>query len=114
VQRLPHPQPALLAAYLADLLALPESGDVVVLGWRGEGRDVIAYAWEFGSHGGVAPEELESFVIHPTERTRSFPRVVRPSDLYRFFEDAYRRPDERGARPLRASRDARSAEPRSP
>jgi len=114
VQRLPHPQPALLAAYLADLLALPESGDVVVLGWRGEGRDVIAYAWEFGSHGGIAPEELESFVIHPAERTRSFPHVVRPSDLYRFFEDAYRRPDERGTRPRRASCDAEAAEPRSP
>ena len=82
-------------------MALPDSGDIVVLGWRGEGREAIAYAWEFGSHGGVAPEELETFVMYPAGRTRSFPRIVRPSDLYRFFEDAYRRADERERPPAR-------------
>jgi hypothetical protein len=92
VSRLPHPQPALAATYLSDLLSLGESGDLVVLGWRGEGRDVVAYAWEFGSHGGIAPEELECFVVHPRDVAFDFGAVVRPSELHRFFEDAYRAP----------------------
>lgn len=94
VASLPHPDPPLLAAYLADLLSLPESGDIVVLGWRGEGREVVAYAWEFGSHGGVAPEELECFVAHPRSCAFRFADVVRPSELYRFFERTYRSPAE--------------------
>jgi type I phosphodiesterase/nucleotide pyrophosphatase len=94
VARLPHPDPALLATYLADLLSLPESGDLVILGWRGEGREVVAYAWEFGSHGGVAPGELECFVAHPPSCAFRFADVIRPSELYRFFERAYRAPFE--------------------
>lgn len=86
VERLPHPDPQLLAAYLADLLSLRDSGDLVVIGWRGEGRDVVAYAWEFGSHGGVAPEELECFVAHPEGCTFRFADVVRPSELYAQYE----------------------------
>ncbi len=92
VARLPHPEPALLAAYLSDLLSVPESGDLVVLGWRGEGRDVVAYAWEFGSHGGVAPEEIASFVVHPAHCAYPFARALRPSELFGFFERAYRTP----------------------
>jgi hypothetical protein len=94
VARLPHPDPALLATYLSDLLSLPESGDLVVLGWRGEGRDIVAYAWEFGSHGGVAPEEIECFVVHPRTCSFRFADVVRPSELFDFFERTYRAPRE--------------------
>ncbi len=86
VARLPHPEPAILAAYLADLLVLRESGDIVVQGWRGEGREIVAYAWEFGSHGGVAPEELECFVAHPAGCTFPFSDALRPSELHRWFE----------------------------
>ncbi|BDG05954.1 membrane protein [Anaeromyxobacter oryzae] len=99
VARLPHPDPPLLATYLADLVSVRESGDLVVLGWRGPGREVVAYAWEFGSHGGVAPEELQSFVVHPAACRFPFERVVRPSELHRFFERAYR---GRAVLPLRA------------
>ena len=56
VARLPHPEPALLATYLSDLVSLPHSGDLVVLGWRGPDQVPVAYAWEFGSHGGVSDE----------------------------------------------------------
>lgn len=97
VARLPHPEPGLLAAYLSDLVSLPESGDLVVLGWRGEGREVVAYAWEFGSHGGVAPEELDCFAAHPPGCALPFEEVVRPSELFRFFERAYRGPGVPGA-----------------
>jgi len=99
VERLPYPDPALLAAYLSDLVSLPDSGDLVVLGWRGEGRRTVAYAWEFGSHGGVAPEELECFVAHPPDRSFAFDRVVRPSELHAYYEEAYRTPVARPTRP---------------
>jgi hypothetical protein len=109
VARLPHPDAPLLATYLADLLALRECGDIVVQGWRGEGREVVAYAWEFGSHGGVAPEELEAFVAHPAQCAFRFADAIRPSELHAFFErvraGAGRRP--RGAAASGAPRAAR-------
>lgn len=86
VARLRHPHPEILAAYLADLLSLPEAGDLVVIGWRGDDREVVAYAWEFGSHGGVAPEELECFVAHPAGCTFRFADALRPSELNAHFE----------------------------
>ncbi len=94
VARLPHPEPELLAAYLSDLLSLPDSGDLVVLGWRGEGRGVVAYAWEFGSHGGVAPEEIASFVVRPSHCAHPFENALRPSEMFDYFERAYRSPGE--------------------
>lgn len=112
VRRLPHPDPALLATYLSDLLSLPESGDLVVLGWRGDGRDVVAYAWEFGSHGGVAPEETECFVAHPRSCVFRFEDALRPSVLHHFFERTYRLPGGApgrgppGAAPDEAGREA--------
>lgn len=102
VARLPHPEPALLADYLADLLALPDSGDLVVQGYRPGGEKPVAYAWEFGSHGGVAPEEIETFVVHPRGMGISFADMRRPSELYRFFMERYReaaRERERGPEP---------------
>jgi hypothetical protein len=91
VASLPHPQPRLLAAYLTDMLSLPDAGDLVVMGWRGDGCSTVAYAWEFGSHGGVTPDEIATFMIHPRGHDFRFDAVLRPSDLHRFFEDAYRR-----------------------
>jgi hypothetical protein len=114
VARLPHPQPALAATYLSDLLSLRESGDLVVVGWRGEGRDVVAYAWEFGSHAGLAPEELEPFVVHPRDAAFRFDAIVRPSELFRFFEEAYRAPagrDRPAADALAARGEAAGAPP---
>lgn len=93
VATLPHPEPQLLAMYLADLVSLPHSGDLVVLGWRGEGQTPVAYAWEFGSHGGVAPEELETFFLHPRGCALGFDQALRPDALYRLFHGAYRTPE---------------------
>jgi hypothetical protein len=115
VARLPHPAPALAATYLADLLSLRESGDLVVLGWRGEGREVVAYAWEFGSHAGIAPEELEPFVVHPRDAAFRFDAVVRPSELFRFFEATYRAPEPHEApSPRAAGADAAAGVPAAP
>ena len=92
VARLPHPEPELLATYLSDLISLPHSGDLVVLGWRGPDQVPVAYAWEFGSHGGVSPEELETFFVHPPDCGLRFSEAIRPDGLYRLLHDAYRTP----------------------
>jgi hypothetical protein len=90
VAQLRHPDRLLLASYLADLVSLPGSGDLVVLGWRGEGKVPVAYAWEFGSHGGVAPEETEIFFLQPRACALRFSDALRPDALYRLFHGAYR------------------------
>ena len=102
VARLPHPAPELLATYLADLVSIQDAGDLVVLGWRGEGQVPVAYAWEFGSHGGVAPEEIEIFFVHPAGCALRFGDVVRPNALYHLFDDAYRTPRSRRVGAARA------------
>jgi hypothetical protein len=86
VARIPHPEPATAAAFLAELVSLPESGDVVVLGWRGDGAENVAYAWEFGSHGGIAPEELDSFVLHPARTPPAPGRRPAPVELHAWLE----------------------------
>ena len=103
VARLPHPDPALCATYLSDLISLPHSGDLVVLGWRGSDEVPVAYAWEFGSHGGVSPEELETFFVHPPDCRLRFSDAIRPDGLYRLLHDAYRTP-QRARRPGGAQR----------
>ncbi len=92
VARLPHPEPELVATYLSDLVSMPHSGDLVVLGWRGTDEVPVAYAWEFGSHGGVSPEELEAFVLHPPDCGLRFSDAIRPDGIYRLLHDAYRTP----------------------
>jgi len=105
VARLPHPEPEVLAEYLGDLLSLPESGDVLVLGWRGVEKESVAYAWEFGSHGGVAPEELSCFAAHPPGCALRFERILRPSELNAFFEAEYRAPLDEHEEERRAADD---------
>ncbi len=92
VATLPHPEPRLLATYLSDLLSLAASGDLVLLGWRGPDLESVAFAWEFGSHGSVAPEETNTFFIHPADCDFRFERVVRPDELYRWFSRGYASP----------------------
>jgi hypothetical protein len=91
-----HP---LAAVYSRDLLGMRSSGDVILLGtaarglaagWVGaEGATrpaAVAFPFEFGSHGGLSPDELDTFMVHPEELGEgAFASVVRPQDLHRFF-----------------------------
>jgi len=78
-----HP---LAAVYARDLLRIRSAGDVILLGTAAPCGMTVAYPFEFGSHGGLAPEQLETFVIHPQELGEgAFASVVRPQDLHRFF-----------------------------
>ena len=78
-----HP---LAAIYARDLLGMTSAGDVILLGTAARGGATVAYPFEFGSHGGLAPDQLDTFVIHPEELGEgAFADVVRPRDLHGFF-----------------------------
>jgi hypothetical protein len=82
-----HP---LAAAYARDLLRIGRAGDVVLLGTAAPGAagraKAVAFPWEFGSHGGLSPDQVDTFMVHPASLPdHAFEDVARPSDLYRFF-----------------------------
>ncbi|MFL5392273.1 MAG: alkaline phosphatase family protein [Myxococcales bacterium] len=80
-----HP---LAATYCRDLVSLRSSGDAILIGAAAPGGETVAYPWEFGSHGGLAPDELETFVVHPSSLGASpFAQVRRPTDLHAFFSE---------------------------
>ena len=86
----------LAATYAIDLISCPSAGDLVLVGAGAPGGQTVAYPWEFGSHGGLAPEELETFMVHPAELgDQPFAQVKRPAELHDFFE-------ERGGRDRRS------------
>ena len=78
-----HP---LAAVYSRDLLRMRNAGDVILLGTAAPGGKTIAFPFEFGSHGGLSPDQLETFMVHPQELGEgAFAGVVRPQDLHRLF-----------------------------
>jgi hypothetical protein len=91
-----HP---MAAEYAKDLLACRSAGDVVLVGAGAPGGETVAYPWEFGSHGGLSADELETFMIHPVELgDDAFAGFSRPAELHAFFEERAGR-----LRPARAS-----------
>ena len=94
-----HP---LAAVYARDLLRMTSAGDLILLGTAAPCGGTVAFPFEFGSHGGLAPEQLDTFVIHPQELGEgAFASVVRPQDLHRFFLE------RSGRLPRELPRDAR-------
>jgi len=90
VQSSDAPTPRLDADLVRDLwklLALEDSGDVVIFGAREP-----EFAWnfldEYGCHGGDEPEEQDAFVVHPDGFNPEGRRLA-PLDLFRFFRDEY-------------------------
>jgi hypothetical protein len=83
-----HP---LAPTYCKDLLSMRSAGDVVLVGTGAPGGQTIAYPWEFGSHGGLSADEVETFVVHPESLGRApFGGVVRARDLHSIFWDRAR------------------------
>ena len=77
-----HP---LAAVYARDLLKIDQAGDVILLGTSAPAGNV-AFPWEFGSHGGLAPDQLDTFCAYPESLgADAFADVVRPQDLHRIF-----------------------------
>lgn len=78
----------LLRRALTEMIATPSAGDLVVFGAGVPGGDV-AYAWEFGSHGGVGCGDVESFFIHPSSIEAEHLRGAGPLELHAFFRSRY-------------------------
>ena len=70
--------------YLERLIGMRSAGDLVLYGNDGPERN-IAFSWEFGSHGGIAADETEAFMLHRSEVPFDFGAVTGPEALHRFF-----------------------------
>jgi hypothetical protein len=73
-----------LAERLAGWLASPRSGDLVAFGAFAPAGNV-AFDFELGSHGGIHPDELDSFLVHPRGAPVPDGGEVSAVDLYGFF-----------------------------
>lgn len=78
-----------LAPVTADLVALchhPDAGDLVISGWRREGRQ-LSFPFEHGAHAGPGPNETDAFALvppdTPLEGRGAADHVLRPRDLRR-------------------------------
>ena len=79
-----HPYRDQVAADLVALCHHPDSGDLVISGWRPDGRS-LSFPLEHGAHAGPGPNETDAFALVPPDtplagfgRTDS---IVRPRDL---------------------------------
>ena len=55
-----------VAADLVTLCRHPDAGDLVISGWRPEGRS-LSFPFEHGAHAGPGPEETAAFVLVPPD-----------------------------------------------
>jgi hypothetical protein len=74
---------AVVVRGIADLMAMPSAGDLVIYGIDApEGH--VSFIPESGCHGGPAPEELQTFILRPGPVTLP-PRLDHPVQLYGHF-----------------------------
>jgi hypothetical protein len=81
----------LCAAHLRNAAEGLRHGDLVLYGAFAPAGE-IAFDFEFGSHGGIGPDELDLFVVHPAGVELPFGEAVAAEDFYRFFAERYGRP----------------------
>jgi hypothetical protein len=79
----------LLAHHLTAAVTSPRAGDLVAFGAFAPAGNV-AFDFEYGSHGGVHPDELDCFLLHPTSVPVPAWRRVCADELHRFFRARYR------------------------
>jgi hypothetical protein len=84
----------LLRGHLEEAARGRRSGDLVLYGAFSEAGN-IAFDFEFGSHGGIAPEELDQFVVHPSSVDFPLSGAVRAEEFYEFFHRTYQNEDPR-------------------
>jgi hypothetical protein len=95
------------AAFVSAVVGLPSAGDLVVYGNGLPSRDV-AFSWEFGSHAGVASDEVETFVLHPKAIAYDFTQVAHGADLHDFLIDQYGVPGVAPPRPAASGPEVRA------
>jgi hypothetical protein len=84
-RRLGYP---VLAAQLAGAVASERSGDLVLFGAFAPGGDT-SFDFELGAHGGVHPDELDHFLLHPPSVEVPFGETGGGEALHRFFRARY-------------------------
>jgi hypothetical protein len=78
-----RPDAALVLQGIADLLAMPSAGDLVIYGIDApEGH--VSFIPEVGAHAGPSPEELHTFLVHPAAVDVPSP-IQHPLQLYDHF-----------------------------
>jgi hypothetical protein len=74
---------ALVLQGIADLMAMPSAGDLVIYGTDAP-RGHVSFIPEIGAHAGPAPEELHTFILRPGRVTLPSP-ITHPLQLYDHF-----------------------------
>jgi hypothetical protein len=78
-----------LRRHLEEAARGARSGDLVLYGAFAEVGEV-AFDFEFGSHGGVAPDELDQFVLFPSQVDFPLAGAVPAEAFFAFFRARYR------------------------
>jgi hypothetical protein len=65
-------------------MAMPSAGDLVIYGTDAPQGHVSFIAEELGAHGGPAPQEMHTFIIHPKAICLPAP-IEHPTQLYDHF-----------------------------
>jgi hypothetical protein len=78
----------LLAGHLRTAAMGRRSGDLVLYGAFAE-LGSVAFDFEFGSHGGIGPDELDQFVAHPSRVDWPLKGAVTAEQFHRFFREQY-------------------------
>jgi hypothetical protein len=68
---------------LADLMAMPSAGDLVLYGTDAP-QGHVSFIPELGAHAGPSPEELHTFIVRPATVTLPVP-LTHPIQLYDHF-----------------------------
>jgi hypothetical protein len=74
---------ALVIEGIADLMAMPSAGDLVIYGIDAPVGHV-SFIPEVGAHAGPSPEELHTFIVRPATVTLPGP-ITHPVQLYDHF-----------------------------
>ena len=74
---------ALVVQAIADLMAMPNAGDLVIYGIDAP-RGHVSFIPERGAHAGPSPEEMHTFIVHPAHVTLPLP-LHHPARLYAHF-----------------------------
>jgi hypothetical protein len=74
---------SLVVQGIADLMAMPSAGDLVIYGIDAP-RGHVSFIPEVGAHAGPSPEELHTFIVRPAKVTLPAP-LNHPVQLYDHF-----------------------------
>jgi hypothetical protein len=74
---------ALVVQGIADLMAMPSAGDLVIYGIDAV-QGHVSFIPEFGSHAGPTEDEMHTFIVHPPQVKLPSP-ITHPVQLYDHF-----------------------------